>query len=378
MPRFIARRVRTAPDGRNRFYVALSFTALAAFALFSLGGRGASAGFNHGIAWYEYLYTQCWAIAHYLRLIVWPNALSVDYSQKVISGMRGVPGAILLAALAAAVLAAWRGASPRFGWFAFPGALFFILLAPSSSIVPIPGELVAERRMYLALAPVLVLLIVGAEWLRRKYIRSISQSQLWLGFGAVAVALALTTATRSHTYSSTELLWRDAVAKVPENPRARDNLGMALFREGPPHFAEAEGVFRQAMAQDSTCHFGCAQLATVVAAQGRYSEAESLLVRTLAHDSTNAPGERSLALVLMQMGRFDQAIPYLRDVTSRFPPRSSTSSFSRSPTFACSGSRTPWAYWRRRHGCIRGTRRSRSSHTPSMAWHERRTARFRT
>jgi Tfp pilus assembly protein PilF len=232
--------------------------------------------------------------------------------------MRGVPGAILLAAFAAAVLAAWRRL-PRFGWFAFPGALFFILLAPSSSIVPIPGELVAERRMYLALAPVLVLLIVGAEWLRRKYIRSISQSQLWLGFGAVAVALALTTAMRSHTYSSTELLWRDAVAKVPENPRARDNLGMALFREGPPHFAEAEGVLRQAMAQDSTCHFGCAQLATVVAAQGRYSEAESLLVRTLAHDSTNAPVERSLALVLMQMGRFDQALPYLRDVTSRFP-----------------------------------------------------------
>ncbi len=111
---------------------------------------------------------------------------------------------------------------------------------------------------------------------------------------------------------------------MPDNPRAWDNLGMALYHEGPPHFAEAEAAFRQAMAQDSTCHFGCAQLATVIAAQGRYAEAESLLVRALSSDSTNAPIERTLALVLMKMGRFDLAIPLICATSRRDSRRSST------------------------------------------------------
>ena len=312
------RELRRAKNGRGWFYIALSIASVAGFALFSLGGRGASAGFGHGMAWYEYLYTQCWAVAHYVTLAVWPGSLSIDYPQKVITGMRGIPGAIVLVAFGAAVLFAWRRL-PRLGWFAFLGAWFFMLLAPSSSIVPVPGELVAERRIYLALVSVLVMIVVGAEWSRRKLAPAVSQRQLWFGFSAIAVALAFTTAVRSHTYSSTELLWRDAAHKVPDDPRAWDNLGMALYHQGPPRFAEAEAAFRQAMAQDSTCHFGCAQLATVRSAEGRYAEAESLLVRALARDSTNAPVERTLALVQMKMGNFDLAIPHLRNVASRFP-----------------------------------------------------------
>ncbi len=312
------RELRTAQNGRGRFYIALSIACVGAFALFALGGRGDSAGFSHGMAWYEYLSTQCWAVAHYVMLAFWPGSLSVDYSQKVITGMRAIPGAIALAAFGAAVLFAWRRL-PQLGWFAFLGAWFFVLLAPSSSVVPIPGELIAERRIYLALVSVLVLMVVGAEWSRRTFVPAMSQKQLWFGFSAIAVVLALTTAARSHTYSTTELLWRDAVQKVPDNPRAWDNLGMALYHEGPPHFAEAEAAFRQAIAEDATCHFGCAQLATVIAAEGRFAEAESLLVRALTNDSTNAPVERTLALVLMKMGRFDLAIPHLKNVAARFP-----------------------------------------------------------
>lgn len=310
--------LRTAANGRARFYAALAVATVSAFALFSLGGRGESAGFNLGVAWYDYLYTQCWAITHYLILVVWPSALTIDYGTKLITGSRGLPGAILLTALAALVIRAWRKL-PQLGWFAFIGALFFILLAPSSSVVPIPTEIAAERRIYLALVSVLVLLVVGAEWSRRRFVTAISQRQLWMGFSVIAAALAITTANRSHTYSTSELLWRDAVSKMPVNPRAWDNLGTALYREGPLHYAEAEAAFREAMKSDSTCHFGCAQLALVEAAQGRLADAKALLDKTLANDSTNAPVERTLALVLMKMGMFDEALPHLKNVATRFP-----------------------------------------------------------
>jgi Flp pilus assembly protein TadD len=162
-------------------------------------------------------------------------------------------------------------------------------------------------------------MVVGVEWSRRMYVKAITTRQLWCGFGVIAAVLALTTANRSHTYSTSELLWRDAVANAPGNPRAWDNLGTALYHEGPVHYAEAEAAFREAMQRDSTCHFGCAHLATVEAAQGRYAEALALLEHTLKNDSTNSPVERTLALVLMKMGKFDQAIPHLHNVAARFP-----------------------------------------------------------
>ncbi len=312
------RDITHAPNGRSRFYIVLTVATLVAFGLFSAGGRGGTVGFGLGMPWYGYLYTQCWAITHYVMLVLWPNGLNIDYGTSLITGLRGIPGALLLAAFGAVVVRAWRRL-PQLGWLAFLGAWFFMLLAPSSSVLPIPTEIAAERRIYLALASVLVLMVVGVEWSRREYVKTMTTKQLWMGFGALAAALALTTANRSHTYSTSELLWRDAVAQSPENPRAWDNLGMALFREGPTHFAESESAFREAMRRDSTCHFGCSQLAIVEAAQGRYAEALVLLGRTLRNDPTNAPVERTLALVLMKMGKFDEAIPHLRNVATRFP-----------------------------------------------------------
>ena len=310
--------VRAPGNGRGFFYLALAGSCAATFAFIAVGARGGTAGFGGRMAWYGYLYSQCWAIAHYLRLVIWPNALAIDYGEKLITGARGIPGAVLLVAFALATLLAWRRL-PKFGWFAFLGAEFFLLLAPSSSVVPIWTEVAAERRIYLALATVLVLAVVGAEWLRRRYVERVSSHTLGLAAGALALVLAATTAARSHTYATSERLWRDAVAKAPDNPRATSNLGYALSLERPPKFAEAESVFRRAMAQDTTCRFGCAQLASMMAVQGRYAEAAALLERTLRNNPSDARSEGRLALVRMQMGAFDQAIEHLEHVAMTQP-----------------------------------------------------------
>ena len=55
----------------------------------------------------------------------------------------------------------------RWGGLGFLGAWFFMILAPSSSVVPIVTEMAAERRIYLPLAAVIVLVLLGVETLRR-------------------------------------------------------------------------------------------------------------------------------------------------------------------------------------------------------------------
>lgn len=310
--------IGNSPHGRRWFYLALAAVCVATFVLVAAGARGDTAGFAGGSKWYEYFYSQCWAIAHYLRLVVWPSSLAVDYGKEAIRGARGVPGLLLLTAFAIATLIAWTRV-PRYGWFAFVGTWFFMLLAPSSSFVPIGTEIAAERRVYLALSAVLVLAVVCAEWIRRRHWNSLPSHRLFLGLMGLAAVLGAGTAVRSYTYSSSERLWRNAAKHVPENPRAFDHLGEALRKARPPQYAAAESAYRKAIAEDTTCHFGCANLASVMMVQARFAEAEPLLERALAMDQDNAPAERRLSLLLMKRGSYDRAIPHLEHLATRYP-----------------------------------------------------------
>jgi tetratricopeptide (TPR) repeat protein len=307
-------------NGRGWLYLALWTACLATFAVLGAGSRGETAGFNATYPWYEYLYTQCWAIAHYLRLVVWPSPLAIDYGYQTIRGARGVPGAVLLCAFGVATLVAWTKL-PRFGWFAFLGSWFFLLLAPSSSVVPVASEVAAERRIYLALAAVLVLAVVTAEWLRRRFAPSVSPRRCAAGVAVIAAGLALATAARSRTYTDVEALWRSAVTATPENPRALGNLGWALFKSPMPKIAEAESVFARASVQDTTCHYGCLQYAVVLSHAGRVTEAVPLLERELvvARGQAYVLAERALALDLIRLGDYARAIPHLEIVADQFP-----------------------------------------------------------
>jgi Flp pilus assembly protein TadD len=315
------RALRQPGNSRGWLYAALWIACIGTFALFSAGARAASAGFTSGMTWYAYFYTQCWAIAHYLRLVVWPNALSIDYGYRTIHGATGIPGLVLLGVFAVAVIVAWIRVE-RFGWFAFVGSMFFMLLAPSSSVVPVLLEVGAERRIYLALATVLVLAVVGAEWIRRRFAPRTPARSLAAGVAAIALLLTITTAARSRTYSSAEALWRSAVKATPDNSRALGQLGLALFKLPAPELAAAESAFVSALALDSNCPGKCLEYGTLLSSEGRFAEAVPLLERHLAWDKENPLAERLLALDFMKLGDFNRAIPLLEHVVRQLPKES--------------------------------------------------------
>ena len=94
-------------------------------------------------------------------LSIWPGALVLDYGlPRQLSFGDVAPMALLLLALLAATLVAlsrW----PKVG---FAAAAFFLTLGPTSSVVPIVSEVGAERRMYLPLAALATLVVVGARY----------------------------------------------------------------------------------------------------------------------------------------------------------------------------------------------------------------------
>jgi tetratricopeptide (TPR) repeat protein len=179
----------------------------------------------------EYLRIQCWAVVRYLRLAFWPTELTFDYGGPLF-GARfaaswpavGARAALVVALALAALLAAWR--RPRLG---LPAAGFFLWLAPSSSVVPLPLETVAEHRTYVPLAALVVLCALAAD----RLVARLGRRDPAPGGGALLLwclpALALGTATvaRNQVYRDELALWRDTVAKRPDNARALTQLGKA-------------------------------------------------------------------------------------------------------------------------------------------------------
>jgi protein O-mannosyl-transferase len=167
----------------------------------------------------SYFFTQCRVIWTYVRLFFLPFGQNLDPDVAVSHSLLDHGAIFGLAALVGLVAAAWiyrkRWPLAAFGIF-----MFLLLLAPTSSFVPIQ-DVSAERRMYL---PFLGLVLVCLEFLRR-----LKASQAaWAGAGALAVCSVLTY-QRSAVWASPITLWQDASIKSPRKLRPRFQLASAYL-----------------------------------------------------------------------------------------------------------------------------------------------------
>lgn len=259
---------REAWRQRWRYYLALAGTwlVLGWLVLHAGGSRGEAAGFGLGVTPWTYALTQCQAILLYLKLSLWPHPLVFDYGTEVVRHLADVLGQAVLLLL---LLVGTGWALVRRPLGGFLGAWFFLILAPSSSVVPLVSQTMAEHRMYLPLAAVLALGVTAA------YAR--------LGRAALGAALVLAagfavlTIQRNQDYRSELALWTDTVAKAPGNARAHLNLSEVLINAGEP--------------ADALVH-----------------AAEAVRLHP-----TSAEAQNNVGIALMQLGRPEDAIGYCRE-----------------------------------------------------------------
>jgi tetratricopeptide (TPR) repeat protein len=271
-------------------------------------GRGESAGFGTGIPWTLYLLTQFPAIAHYLRLSVWPHPLVFDYPRELVrTPADALPGlAVVLAFFAGTV---WglcgTGRNPARRAFGFAGACFFAILAPSSSVVPVATEIVAEHRMYLALAPVLAVVVCGATAAAGRLGRGIGVAG-WPVLAVVAVVLGLLTVSRNGDYRSELTLWQDTVAKGPSNARAHYDLGVRWLQLGKVPEAKAE--FGEALRLAPDYADALVNLGNILLGEGRTGEAIADYGKAIGFKPGSAEAHDDLGIALAAAGRPDRAV----------------------------------------------------------------------
>ncbi|MBZ0154547.1 MAG: tetratricopeptide repeat protein [Planctomycetes bacterium] len=290
---------------RSRFVVvAATWSVLVACVWLGPSNATVGAGNELQVTAWQWLCTQASVVLQYLRLalVPWPQRGAYDWDFVRDCTAAIVPGVLVLALLAATVVA-WR----RRPWLGFCGAWFFLLLAPTSSVLPIVTEVVAERRAYLPMLAVLVpVLLLVARHLPARV----------LMVAALLVVAVLGARGRVAAYADEPSFWADAFAKRTPGCRSHlaaqilSNHGAMLFSAG--NVEAAARLFDEAMSCEAPTIEERLHHAVSLQVRGRTAEGLAALEQ-LAHDNPDhAESHGSLGTALLQ-GIYQDGAPKVDD-----------------------------------------------------------------
>ncbi len=301
---------------KRRRYAWAAGLAAAAFGLaavvYSRGPGSASQGTQTGISRLDYLNSEWEVIVYYLRLAVAPLRLSVDYFDWPVAPRFApqIPFALVVIALVATTAWAFFKA-PRAGW---AGLVFFAVLAPTSTLIPLAHELVAERRMYLPLAGLVALAVVAAA-------RALAR----LGGGprttfalaaAVTLALGALTVKRNVDFTTAESLFRHDVSVRPGNSRLHRNLAARLLLAG--NKAEAFSHYERSLALEPLADVH-SNMGAIAAELGWDALARSHLSLAIAQHPRDIAARVNEVTFLLSIGQDAAALASAERATAAMP-----------------------------------------------------------
>jgi len=304
---FISGSVAHAIRRHRPYYAALfsSWPVLGVLAYF--GDLDDSSAFVYrGLTSYQYLLTQCSVISHYLYLAMFLRDLVFDYGWLP---NRSLPEAFSFVASIGSLLAftLWSWSHRYLSGAAL--AFFFLWLAPSSSIFPIK-DLAFEHRMYLPLAA-LSALTVGT------IARLLPRIAVIFIIGSVLFAFGVRTYVRNIDYTSAERIWQSTVDVRPLNPRARNELGIALFSQGRVDQAMSE--FQRALELDPDNPGPAINIARIATSRQDWRVAETALRAV----ERRRPDSEALWInwgeLRRQQGRHEEALECFRQAIRLMP-----------------------------------------------------------
>ena len=193
------------------------------------------------MAWPVWWLTQTKILLLYLKLVVWPWPLVIQYEFPYLTTVReALPWLMPVALLAIlTLLLVWRLRMA----VGFALAWVFLILSPTL-VVPIITEMAAERRMYLASAALTTIAVVGGFALLQKVLPAHATDRakqnsfdrplaiIVAGTLVLAIAYGAVDVRRLEAYQSAILIWQDAAQYQPDNPVVQTNWGVALAAAG--------------------------------------------------------------------------------------------------------------------------------------------------
>ena len=208
---------------RWRLYLVLGLVWSAALAWILTGARVDETQLdpNLGHPW-AYLQVQGRVVANYLRQMFWPADLQFAYLPRFAERLVDW---LPYAAIHVGILGAAFSLAGKTGhrWVLLAVLGFYLLLSPTSSVVPVPAEPRADYRMYL---PGIFVIVLALSCLR-----SWKEGFLPVGI-SLAVVLGTLTCKRCQVYRDPMKLWAEVVRNEPMNGKGWTRLALGFVEAG--------------------------------------------------------------------------------------------------------------------------------------------------
>jgi tetratricopeptide (TPR) repeat protein len=268
--------------------------------------------------------TQFEIIFHYIRLVFWPDTLSLDYRWPV-----AMPkGAFFYVAGFLFLMAGSFWALIRRHPLGFLSAWFFGILSVTS-ILAVIGKITPafEHRMYLPLAALAVLIVItvyeggGSLFKRldssegRRHLSAKIIGAAVLTF--MAILLGVLTVYRNHDYRSELSIWEDTVQKQPQSYMAQSYLGVALTEA--ERTREAIPYFREAVKLDPNFEVGWSNLGANLMKLGQFKEAIMALEKAVKINPRYYTAHSNLGAVLFHEGKKEEGLYHFQQAV-KFNP----------------------------------------------------------
>ncbi len=186
----------------------------------------------------ENILTQIGGVFYLLTRPLLALHLNIDPDLPVRSAWDAALAAKALLPAAMLVLALWQWR--RRPWIGFGILWFFVMLAPTNSVLP-RTDVANDRALYLALMGPALMLAVAAH-------RLLAARPALIALSLLCMLLGAATVMRNTDYATEVAMWEDTAAKSPGKARVHNNLGFVYQQAGRRD--EAERAYLRALALD--------------------------------------------------------------------------------------------------------------------------------
>jgi tetratricopeptide (TPR) repeat protein len=284
---------------RLRFHFMMFSTVLLLIFLIMKVGSGPTSGFgnpNLPTAW-QYLCTEFRALIYYLKLLFLPLPANLNFDTYFpVSKTFFEPRVIIsfLACAALAICGIWNlKKNPLAAFFIF---WYFIILAPTSSILPIE-DVMYERRLYLASLGWIMLVLLA--------MRNIKPRARFTILTLAVIALCAWTFQRNFAWKDELTLWQDTMKKAPLKPRNQVNFGFLWLKLG--RIDRAQQHMEEALRLDPDCANAHLDLGLIYSLRGNYDGAVTKFKEVIRRWPGYAAAHSNLGTAYRKKGMLEDA-----------------------------------------------------------------------
>jgi tetratricopeptide (TPR) repeat protein len=254
-------------------------------------------------------------IGLYVQKLVWPSWLSPYFPMWENFSFADIKFLVsLVLVVGVTFVAVWqRNRAP-----ALPAAWvsFLAMIAPVCGLFQVGAQAIADRFMYLAMLPLVLLAAAGIAWCWGR-IRRVPRLAVVLFLGCYFTYFAVRTEQQIVVWRDEETLWTTVLTHFPLSGIANFHLAMALvdqhrFEEALPHAAHAVRMIGYNPLAHST-------LGLVYLKTHHYAEAVAELQEALRMEPEFLASRYNLACAYARLGQIEASLATLRDLLVRQP-----------------------------------------------------------